>query len=210
MKYLIKNLIADILFYLLICSATFLMLRTIIGYTSFDTKYAFLAQKQGYLDNKLWLYAFYTHVFTSLFTLIAGFTQFSKSIRDHHKPLHRAMGKLYVSAVLFINVPAGFIMAIYANGLLPGKTAFLILDVLWFFFTYKGWRAAMNGDFKSHQQWMIRSYALTFSAITLRTWRMILEPIVHDPLTIYMIDAWIGFVPNLLFAEWLIRKQINC
>ena len=134
------------------CCATFLMTRMIVGYTSFDSHYAFLAQKQDYLNNKLWLFAFYTHVFTSLFTLIAGFTQFSKYILGNHKQLHRAMGKLYVSAVLFINVPAGFIMAIYANGLLPGKTAFLILDILWFFFTYKGWNAAVNKDFKSHRQ----------------------------------------------------------
>jgi uncharacterized membrane protein len=183
------------------------MLRTILGYTSFDTHYAFLAQKQDYLNNKVWLFAFYTHVFTSLFTLIAGFTQFSKYILINHKRLHRTMGKLYVAAVLFINVPAGFIMAIYANGLLPGKTAFLILDILWFFFTFKGWRAAMNKDFNMHRQWMIRSYALTFSAITLRTWRMILEPIVPDPHTLYMIDAWMGFVPNLLFAEWLLQKR---
>ena len=189
------------------CVATFLMLRTIIGYAGFSSTYGFLAQKQAYLDNKVWLLAFYTHVFTSLFTLAAGFTQFSKPIQRNYKRLHRTVGKMYVIAVLFINVPAGFIMAIYANGLLPGKTAFLVLDCLWFFFTYKGWRAAMQKDFRSHEQWMIRSYALTFSAITLRTWRTLLAPFVPDPLTLYMIDAWMGFVPNLLFAEWLIRKR---
>ena len=54
---------------------------------------------------------------------------------------------------------------------------------------------------------MMRSYALIFSAITLRAWRMILEPIVPEQLTLYMIDSWMGFVPNLFFAEWLIRKQ---
>ena len=119
------------------------------------------------------------------------------------------MGKLYIISVLFINVLAGFIMAIYANGLLPSKTAFIILDILWFIFTYKGWQAALQKDFKKHKQWMIRSYALTFSAITLRTWRMILNPIVPDTLTLYMIDAWMGFVPNLIFAEWLIRKGVQ-
>ena len=185
------------------------MLRTIVGYAGFSTTYAFLAQKQDYLHNKVWLFAFYTHVFTSLFTLAAGFTQFSKYILQNHKKLHRSMGKLYIISVLFINVLAGFIMAIYANGLLPSKTAFIILDILWFIFTYKGWQAALQKDFKKHKQWMIRSYALTFSAITLRTWRMILNPIVPDTLTLYMIDAWMGFVPNLIFAEWLIRKGVQ-
>ena len=45
------------------------------------------------------------------------------------------------------------------------------------------------------------------SAITLRTWKIVLANTVHpDPLALYMIDAWMGFIPNLLFAEWLIRR----
>ncbi len=117
------------------------------------------------------------------------------------------MGKLYVIAVLFINVPAGFIMAIYANGLWPSKLAFLILDSLWFYFTYQGWQTALKRDLTMHRRWMIRSYALTFSAITLRTWRMILAPVVSDVLTLYMIDAWMGFVPNLALVEWLLYRR---
>ena len=55
---------------------------------------------------------------------------------------------------------------------------------------------------------MIRSYALSFSAITLRTWKIILSHSFQvDPASLYMIDAWMGFVPNLLFAEWLIRRM---
>lgn len=76
-KNLIQTLI-DIIYYLILCTSTFLMLKMIIGYSSFDTKYEFLSQKQDYLHIKPWLYAFYIHVFFSLFTLIAGFTQFSE------------------------------------------------------------------------------------------------------------------------------------
>lgn len=190
------------------CVATLLMLRTIIGYASFDSNYAFLSQKQEYLHNKTWLTSFYIHVFSSLFTLTAGFTQFSEYIQSRHKQLHRNVGKLYVVAVLFVNVPSAFIMAIYANGLFPSKIAFMILDSLWFYFTFMGWRTAVHRKFTKHRRWMIRSFALTFSAITLRTWRILLEPFVDDALTLYMIDAWMGFVPNLLFAEWYIRRYL--
>jgi hypothetical protein len=185
------------------------MLRMIVGYASFNLHYQFLSQKQEYIPIKIWLYAFYTHVFTSLFTLIAGFTQFSTYISAHHKKIHKTMGRLYVYAVLCINFPAGAIMAIYASGLLPSKIAFLILDGLWFWFTYKAFVTAKQKNFKAHKQYMIRSYALTFSAITLRTWRIILSSlIVISPLHLYMIDAWMGFVPNLLMAEWIIRREL--
>ncbi len=196
-------------FYLIMCIATFLMLRMILGYAGFNLQYEFLSQKQDYIHIKVWLYAFYIHVFTSLFTLIAGFTQFSSFLLLHYKNLHKVLGKVYVVAVLCINFPTGFIMAIYASGLWPSKLAFLILDSLWFWFTLKAYQTALQKNFTLHKQFMIRSYALTFSAITLRTWRIILSAIfVISPLHLYMIDAWMGFVPNLLMAELIIRRRL--
>jgi hypothetical protein len=55
---------------------------------------------------------------------------------------------------------------------------------------------------------MIRSYALTLSAVTLRTWKIVLSHSFDiDPATLYQIDSWMGFVPNLLIAEWLINGR---
>jgi uncharacterized membrane protein YozB (DUF420 family) len=118
------------------------------------------------------------------------------------------MGRVYVFDVLFINFPTGMLMAFYANGHLPTKIAFIILDSLWFWFTLKAFLEIRKGNIRTHKQFMIRSYALTFSAITLRTWKIILSSLfVIAPVTLYMMEAWLGFVPNLLFAEWLIRKR---
>jgi len=184
------------------------MLLTISQYVSFQTDVGFLKLKQDYLDITIWKVAFYTHVFSSVLTLCAGFTQFSNYILKQHKNLHRLIGKFYAYNIFFINFPAGMIMAIYANGHLPTKIAFIILDSLWFLFTYKAVTAIRSKDIKMHKRFMIRSYALTCSAITLRLWKIVLtNSFALDPHTIYMIDAWLGFVPNLLFAEWLIRKK---
>src|SRR5258708_9372739 len=102
------------------------------------------------------------------------------------------------------------ILAVNANGLLPSRLDFALLDCLWFGFTAKAVLAARQGQIKEHRQYMIRSYALTFSAITLRSWKIILAHTIHpDALTLYMIDAWMGFVPNLLFAESLIRRKTH-
>ena len=208
MKAVLKNAGRDIAVYFLLCAATFAMLLTISQYVSFKTDVGFLKLKQEYLDIKIWKIAFYTHVFSCVLTLCAGFTQFSNYILKHHKQLHRSFGKFYAYNIFFINFPAGMIMAIYANGHLPTKIAFIILDCLWFLFTYKAVVAIRSKDIKTHKQFMIRSYALTFSAITLRLWKIVLtNSFEMDPMTIYMIDAWLGFVPNLLFAEWLIRKK---
>lgn len=168
----------------------------------------FLLLKKDYLDNKVWKAAFYVHVFTSIFTLLAGFTQFSSDILRDNKALHRAIGKVYVIAVLCINFPAGMIMAIYANGGISSKIAFIILDSLWFLFTLKAFLAVRKGKVIEHKRYMLRSYALTLSAVGLRSWQFIIShSIVIDPALLYKIDAWLGFVPNLIFAELLIHSK---
>jgi uncharacterized membrane protein len=187
---------------------TFFMLTMIIDYSSFRTDIHFLLQKQQYIDIPVWKISFYVHVFSSILALAAGFTQFSNYILKNYKHLHRTIGKIYVINILLINFPSGMVLAVYANGLLPTKIAFVTLDCLWFWFTFRAYIAIRKKKIKEHKEFMIRSYALTFSAITLRTWKIILSSVFNmDPLTLYMIDAWMGFVPNLLFAEWLIRRK---
>lgn len=208
MKAHLIDIAKSVFIYTLLCLGVFLMLRTISLYFSFSDTAGFLKQKQAYIHITIWRIAFYTHVFSSSLTLMAGLTQFSNYLLVHHKKVHRFMGRIYAWDIFLLNFPAGMIMAIYANGFLPSKIAFCILDCLWFLFTLKAVIAARQKNIKVHKQYMIRSYALTCSAVTLRTWKLILSALfVINPLTLYMIDAWLGFVPNLLFAEWRIRKR---
>ncbi|MDB6073759.1 MAG: hypothetical protein JWO89_1399 [Verrucomicrobiaceae bacterium] len=196
--------------FLVLNVGTFLMLKLILQYSALNDHVAFLKQKQEYLHLKVWKAAFYIHVFSSILTLLAGFTQFSTELLRKHRPVHRLVGKIYVWDILAINFPAGLVMAVYANGHLPTKTAFLILDSLWFWFTLKAVIEIKKGNIQSHRDYMTRSYALTLSALTLRTWKIILTNTTSiPPETIYMMNAWLAFVPNLLCAEWLIfrRKQ---
>ncbi len=205
----LKNIIAGFLVFTILCAVVLGMLLTIAQYTTFQTNIGFLRFKQDYISNPVWRAAFYTHVFSCVLVLLAGFTQFSNFILQKRRRLHKLMGKIYAYNILFINFPAGMIMAFYANGLLLTKIAFIILDSLWFFFTLKAVIEIKKGNIKAHKEYMIRSYALSLSAITLRVWKMILSSLfIIDPLSLYMIDAWIGFIPNLVFAEWLIRKKI--
>lgn len=198
----------NLFIYLVLCAGTFLMLRLTVSYMAFRDDVEFLRFKQDYIHNPVWKTAFYVHVFTAIIALLAGFTQFSADFLKRYKKLHRLIGRLYAWDILAVNFPAGMIMAIYANGHLPSKIAFVILDCLWFWFTYKAVIAARQKRFTEHKQYMIRSYSLTFSAITLRMWKLILSnSFTIDPVTLYMIDAWLGFVPNLLLAEWIIRRS---
>jgi len=195
------------IWYMLLGFFCILMLRITLQYIPIRDDAAFLALKQQYLNIFPWKIAFFVHVFSSLFVLIAGFTQFTPSILKGNKKLHRFIGKAYVFNVLFITGPASFIMALFANGGISSRMAFSVLALLWIFTTAMGWKKAMDKNFVEHREWIYRSYALTFSAITLRFWKMLLVLLFQmRPMDVYMIVAWLGFVPNLLFVELYLRR----
>lgn len=199
-----------VLLYFLLAFFTYLMVQLSLPYLSLDDQAAFLAIKQQYISNTTWLTAFYVHVFTSCFLLLAGFTQFSSSILQRYKTVHKYMGRMYVILLLFLSAPAGFIMALNANGGMYSRIAFVLLSVLWIVFTALAWYYAVKRNFVTHRNFMIRSFALTCSALTLRLWKLgivvVFEP---GPMDAYRIVAWLGWIPNLLLAEWIIRKRKN-
>jgi hypothetical protein len=101
-------------------------------------------------------------------------------------------------------------MSFYANGGISSRIAFVLLAVLWLGFTSIALYYAFKKDFVAHRNFMIRSFALTLSAITLRTWKVILAASTTiPPMDRYRIIAWLGWTLNLLVAELLIRYYIN-
>lgn len=198
-----------VLLLLILAFFTILMVNLTIPYFSFDDKTAFLKIKQWVIHNQVWKTAFYVHVITSCLCLIAGFTQFSNSFLRNYPQLHRYLGMLYVGVILIFSGPSGFIMSIFANGGLLSQFAFLTLSTLWLLFTWLAYSYARKGDFINHRKYVIRSYALTLSAITLRTWKLLIVLALRPhPMDAYMIVAWLGWIPNLVFAEWYIRRVL--
>lgn len=184
------------------------MLLTISQYAGGSTRVGFLLLKQAVIGNVLWRTVFYVHVFTCFVCLFAGLTQFSKWLLKERPGLHRLLGKIYAFNIIFINVPMGLVLALYANGGLPGKLAFTTLDILWLFSTLLAIVWIRRGDVQKHGEYMIRSYALTLSALTLRLWKLVFVHLTSlDLSTIYIVDAWLGFTLNLLIAEIIIRKS---
>jgi hypothetical protein len=186
---------------------SWLMLRITLAYWPIQDDVAFLQIKQDVIDIWHWKVAFFVHVFTSMFALAAGFTQFAPAVLRRWPRVHRWVGRLYVFDVCFITGPASFIMALYANGGPTSQTAFTLLAILWITTTALAWRNALQRRWPAHRAWMIRSYALTLSALTLRAWKLLIVLAFHPrPMDAYRIVAWLGFVPNLLIAEWIIRR----
>lgn len=185
-----------------------LMLKITLEYIPLKADVSFLMIKQTEVTERPeYLYFFYTHVYTSIFVLLSGFLAILRKNLGI-KNFHRNAGKIYIFLILILAAPSGIYMGIFANGGLPSKISFVFLGGLWWFSTFKAYRLARQKKFKAHKQWMWRSFAFTVSAITLRLWKVIIVSIFHpDPMDVYQVIAWLGWIPNILLVEYLIAKK---
>ncbi|WP_426048152.1 DUF2306 domain-containing protein [Chryseobacterium sp. NFX27] len=184
------------------------MLKITLEYIPFNPNVSFLMIKQTEVqDRPEYLSFFYTHVYTSIFVLLSGFLAILR--KDFGiKNFHRNIGKVYIFLILILAAPSGIYMGFFANGGFFSKISFIILGSLWWLTTYKAYQSARQKRFKEHKHWMWRSFALTLSALTLRIWKVIIVYLFHpNPMDVYQIIAWLGWIPNILLIEYLIAKK---
>src|SRR3546814_6003931 len=78
---------------------------------------------------------------------------------------------------------------------------FSLLAGAWLYTTLTGLRLAMRRDFAAHRRWMIRSFALTFGAVTLRLQILAVLPFGLTYGDVSQILAYSAWIPNLAAVE---------
>jgi hypothetical protein len=179
----------------------------------------FLKTKYNVYHIDYWRIGFYAHVFTSVFVLLAGATQFTRYLIFKWPRVHRFMGYSYVLLVLFVSGPGAFAMALHGNGGLPARASFVLQTIMWFIFTGSAWYYAYKRKFIKHAESMLFSYSLTLAAISLRILVVILGNLHIKglrPVDAYIFVAWMSWVPNMIVAgilihfgliKWYFKKQ---
>lgn len=203
--------VAFYLFAAIILYTSWLMLLLSLPYTSFGRYVDFLLTKQLVYHIRHWRISFYVHVFTSIIVLVSGLLQFSSYLLKKFPGLHRRSGKIYVLVVLLFSGPSGLVMGFYANGGLPARISFVLLASLWLITTYLGWRYALKRRWRLHTGMMVRSYALTLSAISLRLYAFLIGVfnLPLRPVPAYILISWLSWTLNLLIAEAIIRRGLG-
>lgn len=148
----------------------------------------------------------YSHVFFAVFALAVGPWQFRGPSMRRRNRRHKHLGRIYVAGALGASL-SGLYMAVFAHGGLSTKVGFGMLAIALFAATALGLQKILQGDVASHRAWMLRSYALIFAGVTLRLW---LPPFIAiydgDFDRAYPWVAWFSWVPNMLWAEWFLRR----
>lgn len=99
----------------------------------------------------------------------------------------------------------GFIVAWTASAGLIASFGFAVLAVLWLSSAWLAFQSARARDFSAHRHWMIRSFALTAAAISLRLGLPIAPALGYDFTTGYIVMSWASWIINLAIAEIYLR-----
>jgi uncharacterized membrane protein len=151
-------------------------------------------------------YAAPAHFIGGAIALLTGALQLNATLRTRFIALHRWLGRSYLFAVLAGSV-AGLILAPGSFGGLVAQWGFGLLAVVWFVSTLLAYRSIRSRDVSAHRAWMIRSYALTLAAVTLRLYMPASQALDISMDIAYPAIAWLCWAPNLFVAEWFIRSK---
>jgi hypothetical protein len=84
---------------------------------------------------------------------------------------------------------------------------FAALALTWLTTTGLAIYEVLAGRIVSHRRWMIRSFALTLSAVTLRIYLPLSDVFSVEFPIAYRTIAWACWLPNLLFAELYLWRR---
>lgn len=159
-------------------------------------------------------YVLYVHIACAAVALLIGPAQFATALRTRFNRLHRTLGRVYLVAVVVGGV-AGLILAPVNEAGFVGFFGFGALAVLWVVTAVKAYRSVRARDFRSHQAWMIRNFALTYAAVTLRIWIGVLVathlllglPGEETFANAYAAVPFLAWLPNIVVAEIMIARR---
>jgi uncharacterized membrane protein len=150
--------------------------------------------------------AVYVHVFGSAVALALGPLQFVTVLRTARPAAHRWVGRSYLGIGVLSGGLAGLYLSLHAFGGVVAQLGFAFLAIAWLQSGLLAYLAIREGDVTRHRRWMVRNFALTFAAVTLRLYLPASAGAGLGFGPAYAAIAWLCWVPNLVVAEWIVRS----
>lgn len=154
-----------------------------------------------------------SHIISVTLYSLLGAIQFVPSLRNRKVGWHRRVGRLLIPSGLIAALSGLWMTQFYPWPQYDGVWLYglrLIFGSGMLLSLVMGYIAVRQKDFKSHEAWMIRAYAIGMGAGT--------QVFTHIPIMLFpsllgeltrtlMMGA--GWVINLAIAEWSIRKSLG-
>lgn len=148
---------------------------------------------------------FLAHIIAAPLVLALGGFQLLPKLRARRPRLHRVFGRISVVAMIVAGGGALF-MAPLANGGVVSTLGFGLLALLWIGCAVAGYVTVRKRDFAAHRRFMMRGYALTFAAVSLRIMLLGMMAAGMAYVDAIRILAWASWLPLLLAMEVYLRR----
>lgn len=157
-----------------------------------------------YPDRQTWLFL---HLGGGMIALLVGPGQLWLGQRRKRLDVHRKLGLVYMGSVA-VSVTAAFYLATHtALGWVFGAGLFG-LAVAWVITTGLAFTAIRRGLLHQHQEWMIRSYVVTFGFVFFRIFAGIAQVTGIGTLQEQLAAAsWFCWAAPLLFTEAILQGR---
>jgi uncharacterized membrane protein len=147
------------------------------------------------------------HISSGMVALLIGPFQFSRWLRQRYLALHRVTGRVYLIAVLCGAIGALALSMTTPDGR-PWSIGLQGLILAWVTTSGMAYYAIRQRQIQVHQEWMVRSYVVTFAFVTFRILYDVppmsrLGPVNERSIT----DIWACWAVPLLATEVILQLR---
>ena len=149
----------------------------------------------------------YAHTLGGAIASLIGPFQFLASMRTRYPRVHVWLGRIYLTCVAG-SALGGLYLSPDSEARNTLGIGFIALALAWLYTGAKAYLTIRARDVQAHRRWMIRNYALTYAAVTLRLeMPVLIAAFGVAPVMALNIQAWMCWVPNLIIVEMWIRRR---
>lgn len=171
-----------------------------LAYFDFEELPPFVIEKLPVRFETLWLWSLRVHVAAAITSLPLCTVLMTRVLQ--RKPIvHRWLGRIAGSIVVFALVPSGIVLAFDAKGGPVVTAGFLLSAALVAWFGVRGVGAARRREFGAHARAMRHVFAQMSVAVTSRALLLVLDRAEVDPDRAYVYALWIPVLLSAAVAE---------
>jgi hypothetical protein len=149
----------------------------------------------------VWMLALKVHVAAAAFCLPGCLILYSKTVLRRWPRLHRWLGRVTATLLLFALVPSGVYLSLFAKGGLPSTVGFLLSGTIVAVGMVRGVAAARARRFLEHRRWVLHVLAQLSVAVTSRTMLFGFDAAGVDEQLAYLVSLWLPVVGSFALVE---------
>lgn len=189
-------------FLLLLTAGWAFIVASSLAYFDFSQVPAFMLEKMPLRFEHLWLWSLRVHVAAALVSLPLCIVLMTRTLQ-RRPTIHRWLGRIAGSTMLFALVPSGAVLAFDAKGGKYVTAGFLLSGAIVAWQTVRGVVAARRGDLVGHRHAMRHVFAQMSVAVTSRAMLVGAGFAGFDPDIAYVVALWVPVVGSALVVELL-------